>query len=361
MHVVSETCSYTLRNVPRIHIVFLVKMKIIIDERETVLYDRMGEFMKNNPQSSISIIKKVIPLGDVVLEHDDGTVIVILERKTFQDLLSSIRDGRYEEQSHRLIHSSGILRHNIQYIIEGMFSQITNLANRSTIFSAITSLNHFKGFSVFRTASVQETAEYVYYTAIKMQREFDKRRVPWYQTHVNASRSPELVVEGKMPSDQESNEYPNVNESRTVASESTDTSNCTTTASYTIHTNLPVISGAKEESKCDSDRFSGENRMKTEIPAYCTVVKKVKKDNVTPTNIGEIVLCQIPSISSVSAVAIMKKFGTLARLIDEVTKNPACMDDIQTVSSAGTRKISRAVLQNIRKYLIDSPSDTIVA
>ena len=307
-------------------------MKIIIDERETVLYERMGEFMNKNPQSSITIVKKVIPLGDVVLEHDDGTVIAILERKTFQDLLSSIRDGRYEEQSHRLIHSSGILRHNIQYIIEGMFSQMTNLANRSTIFSAITSLNHFKGFSVYRTASVHETAEYVYYTAIKMQREFDKRRVPRYQTHEVRDRM-SFPVEGKIPSDQESCEDPNVNESRTVVSDSTDTSNCVTSASYTIHTNLPVISGA-------------------DVPAYCTVVKKVKKDNVTPANIGEIVLCQIPSISSVSAVAIMKKFGTLAHLINEVTKNPACMDDIQTVSSAGTRKISRAIVQNIRKYLI---------
>ena len=287
-------------------------MKIIIDERETVLYDRMGEFMIKNPQSSISIIKKVIPLGDIVLEHDDGTVITILERKTFQDLLSSIRDGRYEEQSYRLIHSSGIQRHNIQYIVEGMFAQVTNLANRSTIFSAITSLNHFKGFSVFRTASVQETAEYVYYTAIKLQREFEKHRVPWYN-------EPESVSETGLYM--------------------TDTSYCATSASYTIYqTDLPVLS-------VDAPPIN-------EVPAYCTVVKKVKKDNVTPENIGEIVLCQIPSISSVSAIAIMKKFGTLAHLIDEVSKNPACMDDIQTTSSAGTRKISRAVLQNIRKYLI---------
>lgn len=308
-------------------------MKIIIDERETVLYDRMDEFMNKNPQPSITIVKKVIPLGDVVLEHDDGTVITILERKTFQDLLSSIRDGRYEEQSHRLIHSSGIHLHNIQYIIEGMFSQMTNLANRSTIFSAMTSLNHFKGFSVFRTASVQETAEYVYYTAIKLQREFEKHRVPWY---VNM----DVVSEAK----QRTITHIPLEHPHTTISEkgnyTSDTSFCATSASYTIHrADLPAVSVPSET-----------------IPAYCTVVKKVKKDNVTPENIGEIVLCQIPSISSVSAMAIMKKFGTLARLIDEVSKNPVCMDDIQTTSSAGTRKISRTVLHNIRKYLIDSPS-----
>ena len=300
-------------------------MKIIIDERETVLYEHLSEFMKKNPQSFISIVKKVIPLGDIVLEHDDGTVITIIERKTFQDLLASIRDGRYEEQSHRLIHSSGIHRHNIQYIIEGILNQITNLVSRSTIFSAITSLNHFKGFSVYRTASVQETAEYVYYTAIKIQRELDKHRIPWYKTP--------LGNEGIKPIDIEPVESISTKYNGDYTS---DTSYCATSASYNIHTNLPVNSGA-------------------DIPAYCTVVKKVKKDNVTPENIGEIVLCQIPGISSISAVAIMKKFGTLVRLMDEVTKNPACMDDIQTVSSAGTRKISRVIVQNIRKFLIEQP------
>lgn len=301
-------------------------MKIIIDERETVLYDHMIVFMNKNPQPFITIIKKVIHLGDIVLEHDDGTVITIIERKTFQDLLASIRDGRYEEQSFRLIHSSGIHRHNIQYIIEGILNQITNLASRSTIFSAMTSLNHFKGFSVYRTASVQETAEYVYYTAIKIQRELDKHRIPWYQTP--------LGNEGIKPTDIEHVESTSTKYNGDYTS---DTSHCATSASYNIHTNLHVNSGA-------------------DIPAYCTVVKKVKKDNVTPENIGEIVLCQIPGISSISAVAIMKKFGTLARLMDEVTNNPACMDDIQTVSSAGTRKISRAIVQNIRKFLIEQPT-----
>ena len=35
---------------------------------------------------------------------------------------------------------------------------------------------------------------------------------------------------------------------------------------------------------------------------YCSVVKKVKKDNITTENIGEIMLCQIPGISSASAL-----------------------------------------------------------
>ena len=51
---------------------------------------------------------------------------------------------------------------------------------------------------------------------------------------------------------------------------------------------------------------------------YVSVVKKVKKENITPENIAEIMLCQIPGISSVTALAIMDKFKTLPNLIQEV-------------------------------------------
>ena len=87
-------------------------------------------------------------------------------------------------------------------------------------------------------------------------------------------------------------------------------------------------------------------------PPYCSVVKKVKKDNITPANIGEIVLCQIPGISSVSAVAIMKKFGTIRNLIDVVSKDSNCMNDLYTTSSTGNRKLGSNIITNIRKYLI---------
>jgi hypothetical protein len=43
---------------------------------------------------------------------------------------------------------------------------------------------------------------------------------------------------------------------------------------------------------------------------YVNVIKKVKKENITPENIDEIMLCQIPGISSVTALAIIKKFNT---------------------------------------------------
>ena len=86
---------------------------------------------------------------------------------------------------------------------------------------------------------------------------------------------------------------------------------------------------------------------------YVNVVKKVKKENVTPENIGEIMLCQIPGISSVTAVAIMDKFKSIHNLIKEVEQNEDCLQNISYSSSKGqTRKIAKTSVTNIVKFLL---------
>ena len=76
------------------------------------------------------------------------------------------------------------------------------------------------------------------------------------------------------------------------------------------------------------------------------------KENITPENIGEIMLCQIPGISSTSAVAIMAVFKTFQNLIIKINENEACLKDISYVNSKGqTRKVSKTVTTNIIKYL----------
>ena len=85
---------------------------------------------------------------------------------------------------------------------------------------------------------------------------------------------------------------------------------------------------------------------------YCTVVKKVKKDNITPQNIGEIILCQIPGISSTTAVAIMKHFTSFNHLMEELKTNPQCLENLTCESTGGkTRKINKKCLESIHTYL----------
>ena len=126
-------------------------MQIVIDIREHALIDKLREIAAANPTTPITIETSALLLGDVLIKINETHEIILYERKSFTDLLASIRDGRYEEQSHRLIHTSGMHPHNIVYILEGVFSTLRNPADKKIIFSAMTSLSYFKGFSVFKT------------------------------------------------------------------------------------------------------------------------------------------------------------------------------------------------------------------
>jgi len=49
--------------------------------------------------------------------------------------------------------------------------------------------------------------------------------------------------------------------------------------------------------------------------SYTNVVKKVKKENITPDNIGSIILSQIPGVSSKTAEVIIDKYKTILNLL----------------------------------------------
>ena len=121
-----------------------------------------------------------LPLGDIIL-HDPSQGqqkdIVIFERKTLADLAASIRDGRYKEQSFRLIETAaatGFHTHNIVYIIEGdlaRYDERHTQITKTALQSAMVSLMYYKGFSVVRTMNVGETADFILHFADKVAKE----------------------------------------------------------------------------------------------------------------------------------------------------------------------------------------------
>lgn len=148
-------------------------MKIIIDEREAALYEMCVNHENNAPDSFV-LEKRVLQLGDILFTNDDESVTYLcIERKTFLDLLASIKDGRYAEQSYRLLNCYPNA-HNVVYLLEGMLSTVKD---KKLVISCIASLNYFKGFSVHRTVSMAETALYILCMADKMSREFKKGNV----------------------------------------------------------------------------------------------------------------------------------------------------------------------------------------
>jgi ERCC4-type nuclease len=273
-------------------------MNIKIDVREAELLKKCQaniEMLANF--KDLKIIPQQLPLGDIIINNGEKDLIII-ERKTLGDLAASIRDGRYEEQSYRL-KNLWHHNHNIIYLIEGdflRFNAFKDRVDKLTLYSAITSINYFKGFSVWRTMSMDETALMICNLAYKLNKEKDKQ--PFY--------SNDLSVSSK-----------------------------TATANVEVE-----VEGGAENSGVSLDK------------EYCAVSKKVKKDNITSENIGEIMLSQIPGISTASALAILAQFKTLPSLIKAIDADETCLNNICTTDANGkSRKISKTAISTIIKFL----------
>jgi len=265
-------------------------MIIKIDVRERDLIEQIKSFIAMLPiYKNISVTIETLPLGDVILENE-GSEKLIIERKSIRDLGASIKDGRYEEQSYRL-NGMEIPNHNIVYLIEGDVNKInkfTDKTDKLTIFSAIFSLNYYKGFSVIRTMNIEETALFICNSANKI-RKCDGENKKSYYSSVSKSQEEEVLEQS-----------------------------C---------------------SKADD---------------YVSVIKKVKKENITPQNIDEIMLCQIPGISSTTAVAIINEFKSICNLTKQLQENGIeCLKNISYITSKNqTRRINKTSLANLVKFLL---------
>jgi ERCC4-type nuclease len=87
---------------------------------------------------------------------------------------------------------------------------------------------------------------------------------------------------------------------------------------------------------------------------YVNVVKKVKKENINPQNIDEIMLCQIPGISSVTAIAVIEEFKSIYNLTKQLEENGIkCLEKISYKTTKNqSRKINKTCISNIEKFLL---------
>jgi ERCC4-type nuclease len=252
-------------------------MKLILDYRETNLLKSCEALIKSVEKfKHITITTENLLIGDMSINDTDNNVILLFERKSIADLIASIKDGRYREQSYRLSGSEHA-NHNIIYVIEGA---IGKFVDKQIVYSSMFSLNYYKGFSVFRSNNLEDTAYILCNAFIKLEKEKDKK--PFY-------------------------------------------SNSKT--------------GDTESEKVDV--------------SYSTFVKKKKNANITKENFGEIVLCQIPSISSTTAIAIMKEFKNIDTLIQKLKENKDCLNELTyETEKAQKRKISKTSIKNIIEFLL---------
>jgi len=277
-------------------------MLIKIDTREQELYKKCELCIETVIKfKDIKLVYEPLPLGDIII-NDETNDKLIIERKSVSDLVASIKDGRYEEQSYRL---NGLNHHNhdIVYLIEGdinKFNTFKERIDKQTIYSAMFSINYYKGFSIMRSFSMEETATIICNMAYKMGKDITKNG---------------FYSKNTIPIKETINDMTQINDS--INDTNNDTNN---------------------DSVLEKE--------------YCKVIKKVKKENITIYNIGEIMLCQIPGVSSTSAIAILTQFKTLPNLIKSIQEDQLCLNGICTIDTNGkSRQISKSAIATIIKFL----------
>ena len=257
--------------------------------REKQLLQFINEKLKDN--QDINVTSENLPLGDVILCDNKGNEKVIIERKTMLDLANSIQDGRYKEQSFRL-QKIDLHNHNIMFIIEGKCSEHDlrySRVKQPALYSACVSLFYYEGFSLFRTYNTYETAEFIIRMAMKLIR--DTKKQSFYdKEHI-----------------------------------------------------IPITTDVSNIIQEDS----------TSSQSYTEVSKRIKKNNITPENIGEIILSQIPSISTTTSKAIMQKCGgSFSSLIQNIQNDKDYLKNVTYITSSGqSRHISKTSIHNIINYL----------
>ena len=157
------------------------EVELILDVREHYLIEKLQK-------SSIKFSQEQLPVGDILFRnHPDGETLLVIERKTVNDLKASICDGRAREQKLRLI-GSDIPVEKIIYLIEGnldksLDDKISGLPV-STLLGSLINTQLRDNIKVYKTLSLEESANYI----IKLLNKLTKDRDLYFQGNSQISK-----------------------------------------------------------------------------------------------------------------------------------------------------------------------------
>jgi ERCC4-type nuclease len=147
-------------------------MYLLIDYREQDFINKLSEFciIENEIAKAIKINGEEIsikitnlPIADFIITediHDRTTIKLAVERKSINDLYSSIIDGRFREQKSRLLDSLGD-SNKICYLIEGSSSKLITTKKINMIRGSIVNLIFKHQYRVITTQNKLDTFDHI--------------------------------------------------------------------------------------------------------------------------------------------------------------------------------------------------------
>jgi crossover junction endonuclease MUS81 len=126
-------------------------IKLVLDNRERELIKRLDG----------KCTVETLDLGDIVYRDENNDIVLVIERKTLNDLKASITDGRSREQKARLL--ANVSRMRIMYLIEGNLPPGDTIQNMpiSTLIGSMINTMLRDGVKVYRTSNIEETSNFL--------------------------------------------------------------------------------------------------------------------------------------------------------------------------------------------------------
>ncbi len=303
-----------------------MKITINIDYREKRIIDLLAARLTSKPLAHVTTATPNLEVGDIHLLAigDLGQVQaqLIIERKTLADMVASVKDGRYKEQKLRLDSTITNLPHPSRYvyILEG--TQHSQQHELPQLFGAWISSQFRDSVPVIRTISPEETCDFILRLCDRMYKNFA-----------------ELFPSAK-------------------SSTSTDTTK-------TITLTGGSAGGGSSQPTPESEQGAEVRSIQVGGGGYLEAavggIKTKKKDNLTPALCQQLMICNIPGISSSLAVPIIQHFGSLSALVKYLADETLTQDvkqktiagiKLASVTSTGkARTVGPAAAARVYEYL----------
>ena len=331
---------------------------IIIDNRE----HKLIELIKTTSSFTIPYEIKKLDIGDIIIsssKHPDKSLII--ERKCMTDMISSIKDGRYKEQKIRLQAEGSNSNTIICYLLEGLVNDLRKPNDKTLLYGSIISSIFRDTIPIIRTTSLQETLDILtrlYERMNKNINDFFILKNNNLQQDIEINDTPERII---------------INTSNSIVNTSNSIVNTSNSISFILDTpnnlnnNLNNKNNNNETNNNETNNnetnnnetnktINNENTENNNL--YLHSIKKCKKDNMTPKLWNQLILTNIPGVSTSSAIKINEVYPTLTSLLNAYTNCETDNDRIKLLSTIilthtekQKRHIGKVISKRIYEYL----------
>ncbi|RYE11994.1 MAG: hypothetical protein EOP34_11630, partial [Rickettsiales bacterium] len=160
----------------------MTQIRLRVDNRELKLRQLLS-----NSSLDISIIFENLSIGDFIYELN-GEPLIIIERKTLEDLAQSIKDNRWKNQKINLLEN--FPRNRIYFVIEGDWNymngeDIYNGIHKKNLMGCIINTLIRDDIKIMWTLNICETQNLLIYLYKKIVKDYEKLGFGEQRTKIN--------------------------------------------------------------------------------------------------------------------------------------------------------------------------------